>query len=403
MGAKFNYNRPPITAYQEAIIDSPARFTVTEAGTKTGKTASHVIWSTEQALDLKHGQRGWWVAPIFAQAEIAFNRLRNQFEPKGVLKINESKLTITFPKGGILQFKSAEKPDNLFGEDVYFAVFDEFTRAREDAWFALRSTLTATNGKCKLIGNAKGKKNWGYKLGVRAKNGEAGYEYHRITAWDAVNAGILDRAEVEQAMRDLPEAVFKELYLAEASEDGSNPFGLDAIRRNIKPLSTLPTEAFGIDLGKKIDWTVIIGLDRNGDTSYFERFQNEWDATEKRIIEVVGNLPAHVDSTGLGDPLVERMSRKCHRMKGVNYGTSQENKPTKQRLMEGLGAALSANEIGLIAGAMQDEFEGFEYEWSATGRMKYSAPVGSHDDIVNATALAWDCKIHNPKGIFVFA
>lgn len=399
MGAKFNYTRPPITAYQEAIIDSEARFTVTEAGTKTGKTASHVIWSTEEALKLKRGQHGWWVAPVFSQAEIAFNRMRNQFEPKGILKINESKLSIMFPNGGIMQFKSGEKPDNLFGEDVYFAVFDEFTRAREEAWFALRSTLTATNGKCKLIGNAKGKKNWGYKLGVRAKNGEPGYEYHKITAWDAVAAGILDRAEVEQAMRDLPEAVFRELYLAEASEDGSNPFGLDAIRRNVKPLSTKPVKAFGIDLAKYSDWTVIVGLDEDGNVCYFERFQKPWGETQEHIIRVVGQNPCYIDSTGVGDPIVEYVAKKCHRVQGINYASGNRQ---KQQLMEGLAGAITRNECSVLAGVMQDEMESFEFEYSQ-GRVKYSAPSGGHDDCVNALALAWDCKIHNPKGIFVFA
>lgn len=400
MPAKFNYTRPWITDYQSRLIDSEARFTICEAGTKTGKTASHVIWATEEALKLKHGQRGWWIAPVFSQAEIAFNRMRNQFQPKGVLKINETKLTITFPGGGILQFKSAEKPDNLFGEDVYFAVFDEFTRAREDAWFALRSTLTATNGKCKMIGNAKGKKNWGYILGVQAKNGKVGYEYHKITIWDALNAGVpgITREEVEQAMRDLPELVFKELYLAEASEDGSNPFGLDAIRRNIRPLSNKPVKAFGIDLAKYSDWTVIVGLDEDGNPCYFDRFQKPWGETQEHIIRVVGQTPCYIDSTGVGDPIVEYVAKRCRSVVGINYASGNKQ---KQQLMEGLAGAINRNECGILAGVMQDEMESFEFEYSQ-GRVKYSAPSGGHDDCVNAEALAWDCLIHNPKPVRVW-
>ena len=160
----YNYKRPFVTDYQRAILDSPARYTVTAAATKVGKTASHIIWLFEQALKLDDNKSVWWVAPVYQQAEIAFNRMRTQISDKGFFKVNESKLRLTTPTGSIIQFKSAEKPDNLYGDDVYAAVFDEFTRAREDAWFALRSTLTKTEGKCKLIGNVKGKKNWGYKL-----------------------------------------------------------------------------------------------------------------------------------------------------------------------------------------------------------------------------------------------
>ena len=40
---------------------------------------------------------------------------------------------------------------------------------------------------------------------------------------------MLAADEIASARRDLPEAVFNELYNAEASDDGANPFGPDAI------------------------------------------------------------------------------------------------------------------------------------------------------------------------------
>ena len=101
----------------------------------------------------------------------------------------------------------------------------------------MRSTLTATQGKCKLIGNVKGKKNWFYKLGERARSGERDYRYFKITAYDAVKEGILKLEEVEQAKRDLPKHVFDELYLAEPADDKTNPFGIDAIRSCYKPVT----------------------------------------------------------------------------------------------------------------------------------------------------------------------
>ncbi len=42
-----------------------------------------------------------------------------------------------------------------------------------------------------------------------------------------------------------------------------------------------------IDLAKSVDFTVIIGLDRNGSVSYFERFQKDWRQTK----QVINNLP----------------------------------------------------------------------------------------------------------------
>ena len=388
------YTRPFVTDYQRRILDSPARYTITAAATKVGKTASHIIWLFEQALRLKENQSVWWVAPVYQQAEIAFNRMRSQVTDKGFFKVNESKLRLTTPMGGIIQFKSAEKPDNLYGDDVYAAVFDEFTRAREEAWFALRSTLTKTQGKCKLIGNVKGKKNWGYKMAERARMGEPDYEFHKITAYDGVNAGILAYEEVEQAKRDLPPHIFSELYMAEPTEDGSNPFGLSYINQCIEPLSGKPVEWYGIDLAKYTDWTVIIGLDAEYKVCHFERFQMDWAQTEQRIIKVVGSTPAAVDSTGVGDPIVENIQRHCAKILGVKFTSV-----SKQQMMEQLTADVHAASIRFPEGVIADEMRNFEFEHTQTG-MRYSAPSGLHDDAVVALALARHCSLKNKKGVF---
>lgn len=220
-----------LTDYQEKILNSPKRFTVSETSTKIGKTISHIWWLFKEShLDIypKYAEF-WWVAPIYNQTEIAFNRLKNKLIGKEGYQINYSKLYIITPKQTIIRFKSAEKPDHLFGENVYAAVFDEFTRAKEEAWFALRTTLTTTRGKCKLIGNYKGNANWGHQLALKAQDPDSEYEYFRITAWDAVEAGILQKEEIEQAKKDLPINIFKELYLAEESEQPGRLITSDAI------------------------------------------------------------------------------------------------------------------------------------------------------------------------------
>src|SRR5260370_1447173 len=97
-------------------------------------------------------------------------------------------------------FRSGDNPDALYGEDVYACVIDEASRFKEDAWFAIRSTLTATRGKIRIIGNVKGKSNWFYHLARRAEEGkhpELGY--HKLTAYDAVAAGVLAADEIAEA------------------------------------------------------------------------------------------------------------------------------------------------------------------------------------------------------------
>jgi len=211
---------PRLTTYQKRILNSKARFTITEASTKVGKTFSHIIWLYGKAHEGEdfQGRNFWWVAPVFNQSKIAFNRLRRYLAATKMYRFNETNLIIYCPNGAEIHFKSAEKPDNLYGEDVYACVFDEAPRAREEAWFALRSTLTSTNAPCKLIGNFGGISNWVHKLKDKSKTDKE-YEYFKVTCWDAVAEGIIDEEEVLQAKRDLPEKIFKELYEAEQSED----------------------------------------------------------------------------------------------------------------------------------------------------------------------------------------
>lgn len=60
---------------------------------------------------------------------------------------------------------------------------------------------------------------------------------------------------------------------------------------------------------------------------------------------------------------------------------------SKQKLMEGLAVAIQQKKITYPDGVIVDELEVFEYEYTRGG-VKYSAPVGLHDDCVCALALA---------------
>jgi len=222
---------PDLTSYQRNILYCPQRFTITEASTKAGKTFSHSWWIFERAhlpFNLP-GFNHWWVAPIYSQAEIAFKRLKLVLQGSQGYAFNESKLTITTPLQTVIHFKSADNPDSLYGEDVYSCVFDEAPRSSYEAFTALRSTLTATRGPMKLIGNFGGSSNWMHALKQKAVEDPENWAYFKITAYDAVAEGILDAEEVEQARKDLPPKVFKSLYLAEEQESDDMLVSFDNI------------------------------------------------------------------------------------------------------------------------------------------------------------------------------
>lgn len=377
------YKRPFLYSYQKQILNAEERYTITEAATKVGKTASHIIWLFECALKCKNNQSVWWVAPTYVQAEIAFKRMKAQINVKDFFQANATKLSLRLPTGSEIHFKTAEKPDNLYGDDVYAAVFDEFTRAREEAWYALRSTLTKTEGRCKFIGNVKGKKNWGYKLALKAKGGEPNFKHFKITAYDAVAEGLLSMEEIESAKRELPTHVFNELYLAEPADDGSNPFGEKHIQNCISKLSTGQPVCYGVDLAKSFDYTVIVGLDEKGSVCQLERFQKDWLQTKNEIARIVGRKPCLIDSTGVGDGIVEDIQRMCPMVEGFKFTSN-----SKQQIMEGLATAIQSGGVSYPSGVIVDELMAYEFEYTRTG-VRYTAPSGVHDDTVCALALAF--------------
>lgn len=379
---KMVYQRPWMYAKQERAIFAPERYAVIEASSKAGKTVGCIVWIAELGMRGRAGWNYWWVAPIYGQAKIAFRRLKRAL-PRAVYTANESELTITLANGAVIWFKGAENPDSLYGEDVYGAVIDESTRVKEESWYAVRSTLTATRGPLRIIGNVKGRKNWAYQLARRAQAGERDMHYAKLTAYDAVEAGVLSAAEVEDARRTLPAHVFGELYLAEPSDDAGNPFGLAAIAACITPLSSEPPAVFGWDVARAQDWTVGIGLDATGRTSVVERFQQPWAETINQIVRETGRTPALVDATGVGDAPTDALQRVTPDVFERFIFTSN----SKQQLMESLAIAIHERRVGFPDGVIAAELREFEYVYTRTG-VRYSAPPGLHDDAVSALALA---------------
>jgi hypothetical protein len=391
------YTRPPLAAYQLDALFCPERYAVIEATSKAGKTVGAMAWLLEFALE--HGGQNknfWWVGPVYAQAKIAFRRIKYGLPPQ-LYTANEGELTLTLFNGAVIWFKGGDNPDSLYGEDVYAAVIDEATRCKEESWYAVRSTLTATRGPLRIIGNVKGRRNWAYMLARMAESGEPDMHYAKITAMDAVAAGILDAAEVEDAKRKLPDAVFRELYMAEPSDDGGNPFGLGAIAKCIEAEHGCEPREWGWDLAKSVDWTWGIGLCEHGAVCRSIRFQKPWQETIDTIVRYGTAHRAIVDSTGVGDPVLEALQR--HPECRGQYEGFKFSAPSKQQLMEGLAVAIQQGNVKFPDGPLRAELEAFEFVYSRTG-VHYSAPVGLHDDGVCALALAW--SVHNQGGVSVW-
>jgi predicted phage terminase large subunit-like protein len=194
-------------------VDAPDHLYVTRNYLVTHNSYACLIWLLEQTMQAPEGWATWWIAPSTTQAKIMYRRMKRMIGGNPGVEVNETERTITLPNGSAMFYKTGSNPDLLYGEDVYAAVVDEAPRVRQDSWVAVYSTLTATGGSARLVGNMRA--GWAYDLYQAVLAGRPGWTAHKITAWDAVRGGVLKKEIVEQAQRDLHPDMFAELYLAD--------------------------------------------------------------------------------------------------------------------------------------------------------------------------------------------
>jgi hypothetical protein len=372
---------------QKKILDAEKRFIVIMCGRRFGKSELSQILIIKEALK---GGNVAYITPTYGLAQVFFERLTKVLP----FKSNISKLKIYCPNEGSIEFFTGERLDNLRGRKFHLVIVDEaaFIPDLEDGWNnSIRPTLTDYEGKAVFLSTPRGK-NFFYSLFM--KQGENDWQSFKFSTYD--NPHINPR-EIDEARIQLPEVVFEQEYMANPSENSANPFGNAFIKRCVKPISAQPIVCYGIDLAKSVDYTVIIGLDKDGNVAYFDRFQMDWHNT-KETIKRLPPAPIVVDSTGVGDPILEDLLREGVNIEGLKF-TSQ----SKQQLMEGLASAIQQGRIGFPEGVIVDELDVFEYQFTSHG-VRYSAPSGFHDDTVMALALAW--QNHNIKrgsGRYAFA
>jgi len=369
---------------QQVILDSSARFRVVMCGRRFGKSELSQIEIISNAL---RGYNVAYITPTYKLAKTFFEKL-TQVIP---FENNKSDLIISFPTKGSVEFFTGERLDNLRGRKFHFVVIDEasFIPNLEDGWLnSIRPTLTDYKGRALFVSTPKGK-NYFYSLFM--KGGED-WQSFKFSTYDNP---YIDKYEIDDARRQLPEAVFEQEYMANPMENAANPFGTNKITECIKPISNLPTAYYGIDLAKSFDWTVIVGLDINGNVSYFNRFQKDWKQTKETILTIDRSKPVMIDSTGVGDAITEDLQKNFNSMHGFKYTST-----SKQQLMELLSSSIHNNQIAFPEGPIKDELDIFEYQYTATG-VRYNAPNGYHDDCVNALALAVKCKNeHKYSGVY---
>ena len=108
------------------------------------------------------------------------------------------------------------------------------------------------------------------------------------------------------------------------------------------------------------------------------------------------NALVMLDATGIGDPIADDLLRA-----NVPVEPIKITEPLKKELIEKLSIWIEQKKIHLLPDQTAlFEYENFSYEIGPTGKIRYGAKEGFHDDIVMADALAvWSLQPIYQEGV----
>lgn len=376
---------------QQKIFDSKVRFAIVAKGRRFGLTKGAANDFILQAIQKKF-KRGLWVDTVNANIERYveryflphLNKLPKQIwnwrKQEKILEIN----------GAYIDFRSADRPENIegFGYDKFFVNEAGIVLKDEYLWNnAIKPMLWDYKASGVIGGTPKGKGEF-FILAQRGKTHQQDYEFFHYTSFENP---YLDKELLKQDILSMPERVIKQEVYAEFLDDTGVVFRgvLDVCTAHPSQAKPGHIYVLGVDLAKVQDFTVIVVYDRTDNQQvYYKRMnQIEWPLQKKyikSISETFNKALVMLDATGLGDPIADDLTRD-----GVPVEPIKLTNEMKKEIIEKLVIWVEQKKLQLLSLEDQiNEFTNFTYDISSSGRIVYSAPVGFHDDIVIANALA---------------
>lgn len=376
------------------ILAQANRFNVLACGRRWGKTVLGVDLACNVAVT---SDPVGWFAPNYKYLSEAWKDILKIVTPI-VKSSNWTDKQIRLITEGIIDFWTLDDPDAGRGRKYKLAVIDEAAKPSRGgkshlakAWeYAISPTLIDLKGNAWFLSTPRGRDAFHrfYQLGQDPHETE-----WRSWTQPTYNNPYMPESEIFQAKHRMPERAFRQEILAQFLESGSGVFlnvtkSVSDRTRN-EPATPGRQYVLGCDLARKEDFTVISVLDNTGKQVYFLRIsQMSWERQIEAIVAVAKmyDAVAVIDSTGVGDPIFERISRVSGIPRPLAYQISHAS---KTRLIDGLGIALEHGQINLMNVDVQtNELIGYEYISEPGMSVRMSAPEGEHDDCVIALALA---------------
>lgn len=394
---------------QWEIMSDSHRFKFVSAGRRFGKT--ELAWATllQDAINVDT-ELFWWVASINKELTPASQTIRKITPPDFFYDVRERNKVIWYIQlqdSTEIYFHSANTEDSLRGSGLDGLVIDEagsFPKNRYNE--ELAPSLIDRDGWLLGIGTPKGR-GWFYRMCNRGQDPVhwPAYKSWQFTSYEnsIERGGYLKKSSIDDIADGLDYITKRqEIYAHFIKGEGSVFRNIyQCIDENTSLGKADPDKFYviGCDVAKSQDWTVLVAMDNDGAIRGFDRFNTlHWPDIEDRIHTFVQAYPGVLilDATGIGQSSYDHLVRRRLLIRDYKF-TNQ----TKLNMINTLNIALDQGSIS-IPGERKgeektpvpqlkiliDELEAFEYEILPSGKIRYNAPPGVHDDCVTGLGLA---------------
>ncbi len=394
---------------QWEIMKDPSRFKFCSAGRRFGKTELAWVYMLQDAIK-SYTELYWWVGSFTRHLTPASQTIRRITPPDFFYDVRERNKVIWYIQlqdSTEIYFHSGNTEDSLRGSGLDGLVIDEagtFSGRRYTE--ELAATLIDRDGWLFGIGTPSGR-GWFYNMCMRGQDqiNWPDYKSWQFSSYEnsIERGGYLKKSSIDDIADGMD-------YLTRRAEIYAHFLkGEGQVFRNIYQciddkieLGKAEPDKFyvtGCDVAKAQDWTVLTAMDTDGNLRGFDRFNTlHWPDIEDRIYNFAQLYPGVliIDASGIGASSYDHLVRRKLLIRDYKF-----NNQSKANMINTLNIVLDQGSIsipGVKKGeevtpipqlkVLIDELEAFEYDILPSGRMRYNAPSGVHDDCVTSLGLA---------------
>lgn len=336
------------------------------------------------------------VSITFANCKKIFKELYDGISESGVLiKVDQQAMELTFVNGSQIIFKSAQQREQLRGYTIKnggLLCVDEASYLPDEIFAIISPWCDVHSANILLVSTPRMKRGFFYEYYNEGMSGN-GTKVKSFDINDYDTSFLLSQDKLDLYRKLMPASQFTSEYLGCFVDDMGGVF---KVSNDIWWNSPgLYDDLFiGIDFGAGTngDFSAISAFNSEGKQIFIDytnslspNEQVEWIANFINRLDTRKIKKIKAETNSIGNIYIDMLRRKV-KVPIDGFTTTNES---KRDIIEYMIARVNDSSIKLIKDTEQyREFSMYMMEITSTGKITYNGAVGSHDDLVMASAIA---------------